>query len=397
VKRSLILLFDGTANDSSHVLDTEKFTNVYGINQLIAPVVKTNNRVTKVQICFYMPGVGTKFTVKTHGKWRLLDFFMRTTQALFGDDLEQIVLRAYINICANYQLGDDIALIGFSRGAAAARIFSRMISDFGILKPEYLIHLDDIWGRFVEISRIQHDTQYESEVKKLKMELEDRNHEDVFQPVLKQKLISFLGVFDTVIGPNDDQLLTNLDFRDFKPAKHVNKILHLMSLNDVRAHFKLKRFDIPSRIEMLREIWMPGVHSDIGGGYRSDLISTVALLTMATIMRDEGGIVLNENAMKYRIGLAAKMYREEYFVINKEPHIAFKLPRNMLVASEDEIHPLHYDLIDTAVEWKGEGRTAYIDKFDGRPHTANPMLTKEYDKWFKASLYQKIFSGNNMY
>lgn len=151
MSKTMIFLLDGTTEDAS----SKSFTNVYAINQLIAETKQSRDETLKTQVTFYLPGVGTKFTVK-----RALNrksWFSRRTdtvrQQVFGDNLEQLILRAYINLCANYRRGDDIVLIGFSRGAAAARIFSRLISDLGILTSDMLMFLDRIWNDFIEASK----------------------------------------------------------------------------------------------------------------------------------------------------------------------------------------------------------------------------------------------------
>jgi len=91
------------------------------------------------------------------------------------------------------------------------------------------------------------------------------------------KPITFLGLFDTVAGEHDDLLSKRIALRDRDPPKGVEHVVHLLSMHDVRKDFNLLPFDRP-RVspKTLREIWMPGVHSDVGGGYRDDFIANVA-------------------------------------------------------------------------------------------------------------------------
>jgi len=133
--KAMIFLFDGTANDASE----DRFSNVYAINQLIADrkTLRSGSSVrVKTQITFYLPGVGTKFTVRK-GASLFIRAIRTGEQYIFGDGVEQLILRAYVNLSPNYHPGDEIVIIGFSRGAAAARIFSRLVSDFGILSSRY--------------------------------------------------------------------------------------------------------------------------------------------------------------------------------------------------------------------------------------------------------------------
>lgn len=48
----------------------------------------------------------------------------------------QNIREAYSYICANYVDGDEIVLVGFSRGAFTARSIGGMISDLGLLTRE---------------------------------------------------------------------------------------------------------------------------------------------------------------------------------------------------------------------------------------------------------------------
>lgn len=292
--KSMIFLFDGTANDAS----SEMFTNVYKINQIISEKRSDKDGNIITQVTFYLPGVGTKFTVRRprRGIWATLRGDL-VEQLIFGDSIDQLILRAYVNLCANFRTRDDIILMGFSRGSAAARIFSRFVSDFGILKSSHLFLLDRLWNQFLEISKIEADSDYFAEIEILMndISLEFKNTE-VFHSKEHLK-IQFLGLFDTVIGAVDDEFCKNMNFRDQHAASLVRNVFHIMSMHDVRKEFELKRFvpRIRSHVN-LREMWMPGVHSDIGGGYEEDFISNVSLLTMAEMLRKYANISLDRGS-----------------------------------------------------------------------------------------------------
>ena len=224
--KSMIFLFDGTGKDASE----DRFSNVYAINQLIADrkTVRVHGRNSiKTQITFYLPGVGTKFTVR-----RAKTLFGRAIPAgrqyIFGDGVEQLILRAYVNLSANYHPGDEIVIIGFSRGAAAARIFSRLVSDFGVLSSDMLMYLDRLWNSFVVISKVKKEADYRARINLLQGELSQEAKKEVFHQS-KGMQIKFMGLFDTVSGPRDNDIVKGVDFRDAHPAKGVEHILHLLS------------------------------------------------------------------------------------------------------------------------------------------------------------------------
>lgn len=57
----------------------------------------------------------------------------------------QRVRQAYAYLCANYRDGDEIFLVGFSRGAFTARSVAGMISNLGLLTREGVEHFYPIF------------------------------------------------------------------------------------------------------------------------------------------------------------------------------------------------------------------------------------------------------------
>lgn len=76
----------------------------------------------KPQIIYYHSGVGTgSSTVDT------------ITGGLLGKGISENIREAYSFVAANYTPGDEIILIGFSRGAFTVRSVASMIRDIGLL------------------------------------------------------------------------------------------------------------------------------------------------------------------------------------------------------------------------------------------------------------------------
>lgn len=382
--KAMIFLFDGTAKDASE----DRFSNVYAINQLIADrkTVRSNRGTRiKTQITFYLPGVGTKFTVRKATS--LLGRTIRTgEQYIFGDGVEQLILRAYVNLSANYHPGDEIAIIGFSRGAVAARIFSRLVSDFGILSSDMLLHLDEMWNKFIEISQAKRDADYENRIRSLQGKLADKAGKPVFHRA-KGMPIKFLGLFDTVSGPIDNQIMKAVDFRDLRPAKGIEHIVHLLSMHETRWEFTLKRFESTTAeqktFKTLKEIWLPGVHSDVGGGYAENLISNVSLLTMCDKLESLGEIAIDGSAYKKIESEIKTKIANNRLVVNSEREFQGpKQKRDGDIRKEDEIHPLHWYLLNKPVIWKEDTfPTIYSDRL-GRPvEVKDRALKRMFDRW----------------
>jgi uncharacterized protein (DUF2235 family) len=375
--KSMIFLFDGTANDATDGL--ERFSNVYAINQLIADRKETPAGRIQTQITFYLPGVGTKFTVRKKG------FFStrpgRTRQYLFGDGIEQLILRAYVNLSANYHIGDEIILIGFSRGAVAARIFSRLISDFGILCSDMLLNLDKLWNDFVEISSVRDNTEYFRNIATLQSNFAEEAGKNAFHTV-KGQPIRFLGVFDTVAGPLDNGVMKNIEFRDLHPAKGVKHVVHILSMHEIRAEFQLRRFEQSNNLtSSIREIWLPGVHSDVGGGYKENLVSNIALLTMGDLLKKLGGIAMDDAAYETILAEVRSKAEASRFVINAEPYTGLKRKRDGSIGEADEIHPLHWYLLNQQVFWKDMKQlTDYVNRI-GKLGRRERGLARTFNKW----------------
>ena len=94
--------------------------------------------------------------------------------------------------------------------------------------------------------------------------------------------IEFLGVWDTVIGPhNEAMIFENFRFKNLKLDRNVKVGVHIVSIDELRKSFKpLLWQHKPCNDQKQYQIWMPGVHSDIGGGYKHNALSNISLITM---------------------------------------------------------------------------------------------------------------------
>lgn len=111
--KRLIFCFDGTWN----TLDAPNPTNVVILAESITPV----GRSEVPQIIHYDPGVGTG----RDDKWK---------GGLFGEGLIDKIVDAYTFLIFNYDIGDEIFVFGFSRGAFTARAFVGFIRQVGIIQ-----------------------------------------------------------------------------------------------------------------------------------------------------------------------------------------------------------------------------------------------------------------------
>lgn len=242
---------DGTSNSAFY----DKFySNVYRMDLALA----FNNRDGSPQMFYYFSGVGT-------ASYKWLGWLGKA----FGQGIDELILQAYVNIVSNYEPGDKIYVFGFSRGAVAARALTGLISRSGLVRYECSPSIEQAWWYFLGDP---HAGNYQAQKPNV-------THDDV--------QIEFLGVWDTVYGINPDlakkkNLFTQLRFSNFHLDKSVKTGVHILSIDDTRKFFWPMLWDRRSdpTKQKMEQLWMPGVHSDIGGGYEKSFLSSVSLLTM---------------------------------------------------------------------------------------------------------------------
>ena len=233
MSKNLIFCFDGTCNDPEDATQEETFTggakdnsitNVLKLHLLLGgDFKKVVIPPDDTQKSLYYSGVGT------YGSK-----FKRAFNAALAPenlDVRDIINDGLDDFNAFYEDNDRIFIFGFSRGAAIAR-------------------------RFASILELDHGNP----------------------PV------RFLGVFDTVasIGiPNlskKDRPASDVVFeRGHTIAGNITEALHLVSLDEKRKAFQPTLMNYEDRVT---EIWFPGAHADVGGGYHRDGLSDVTLRLM---------------------------------------------------------------------------------------------------------------------
>ncbi len=115
--KRIVILIDGTWNDERQ----SDLTNVAKLDPRTRPIIKTRGSDGTEQIVFYHDGVGTKGS--------LLE---RILGDAIGLGLKRMVQDAYAFLADKFTAGDEIHILGFSRGAYAARALAGLIGASGI-------------------------------------------------------------------------------------------------------------------------------------------------------------------------------------------------------------------------------------------------------------------------
>lgn len=215
---------------------------------------------TKNQIVFYDPGLGTGFR--------------KLTGNISGAGISRNILESYNFIFNNFEAGDQIFLLGFSRGAATVRSLSSFIHLFGILPKSRRDLVDAAW----RIYKIRNSDKRALKAK----EFISKNH-------TMWAHVKFIGVWDTVaaLGLPINFLSKAMDklpffhhkFHNFDLSKCIENAYQALSIDDERKTFHPLVWNPKIRAhQKLKQVWFAGVHTDVGGGYKEHSLSDIPLV-----------------------------------------------------------------------------------------------------------------------
>lgn len=266
--KNIILLSDGTGNSNVK----GRGTNVFKLYEAI-----DFNLRDYPQVAFYDDGVGTQ-------EFKPL----KLLSGAFGWGLSRNVRQLYKELVHSYEVGDKVYLFGFSRGAFTVRSLAGLIASEGILDIRHYPTselLDKAVLQLYEGYRAKETALLESVLYAPFMKIFfDAYAKEKLQVLGEQsKKIEFIGVWDTVdaVGlPVDEltelwnKLIFRFKFPDHRLNPNVKKTCHALSIDDERQSFSPLLWNDDPRIE---QVWFPGVHSNVGGGYPQQGLSLVAL------------------------------------------------------------------------------------------------------------------------
>jgi hypothetical protein len=200
--------------------------------------------------------------------------------------IDELIADLYVNVCSNYQRGDKIYIFGFSRGAAVARALTGLLS-YGILEAHHINMFGHVWAAY---------TNQSGEVilpgaARTKIEVSTGKRLDYASNCSQRHpRIEFVGVFDTVVGGSGvAEKVQRLRLANCKVQPNVKHAVQLLAIDESRKFFKPvfwtgttdpRELGLGWRPSTLEQIWMPGVHSDVGGAYGKRHLGNLALQTM---------------------------------------------------------------------------------------------------------------------
>jgi len=290
--KNIVLCCDGTA--SEFVADK---TNVV---KLYSALVHDPSK----QIGFYHPGLGTMEPVGA-----LSNFTRKMERVLgraLGYGLENDIRDAYIFLMRNFTPGDRVFLFGFSRGAYTVRAVASMLRMYGLIRDgneplvSYAIRMLTAVNK-----RSQKNSENGSNLFRLANEFRKTFSSRDCTPY-------FVGVWDTVSSIGWIANPLRLPFSANNPDIEIGR--HAISLDERRAFFPTNLW-IPkadggqSGPKNVKQVWFPGVHSDVGGGYpeAESGLSKIPLQWMLNEAAD-AGLLLDKDRIDIILGKRGSNY-----------------------------------------------------------------------------------------
>jgi hypothetical protein len=275
--RHIFIFLDGTWNEERSLGGIATPTNVLRMYQQLnhESGLESSGAGHKI-IARYYRGVGSRQDCTTANRFWF---------GFNGKDEQRIRAAAFAGLYCDYKSKNDcIYILGFSRGAASARLLAKDICDKGF-PPE----LDVDTTYFPNLLT----GQVEARVVRLTKKFAGQNSgKENYRPK-----IAFLGCWDTVDafvlpsrfpGRSGFDRLKDATVRAIKstvprvlgwerfrqgeneiPDK-VEKAVHCVAIDETRHAFLPTLMPHAANVE---EVWFPGVHADVGGGYDDNVLA----------------------------------------------------------------------------------------------------------------------------
>ncbi len=238
--KNVVLCCDGTANEFGVTN-----TNVVHLFSMLI-------HDPAIQVTYYHPGLGT---MGAPGAWTRVS--QRVSQLLgqaIGRGLKDDVRDAYVFLMQNYEPGDRVFLFGFSRGAYTARVVAGMLHMYGLIRQG-----NEPLALYAVRMLTKHPDDNTFRVAA------------AFKATFSRECpIHFVGVWDTVNSVGWFWDPVKIPYEANNPDIAIGR--HAVAIDERRAFFRTNLWrpqdaKAPHGPRDLKQVWFPGVHCDVGGGY----------------------------------------------------------------------------------------------------------------------------------
>ncbi|KAL8672650.1 MAG: hypothetical protein Q9168_002891 [Polycauliona sp. 1 TL-2023] len=283
-QKRLIACCDGTWLDSTMGLMDKKIPVPSNVTR-ISHAIKAKSFDGIPQIAFYQPGVGTEGGP-----------FSRLLGGATGDGLAGNIRETYAFLANNYSNGDEIFLLGFSRGAFTARSVAGLIAGAGLLTKSGLPHLAEVFKDFQQ----RRNPNYRPANPDVPFPQKPSAADPRYRELLEHQGLTRLGINIKVVAVWDtvgslgiprvrwlsrfrlqDQSSKEFRFYDTSLDNCIENAYQALALDENRTAFSPAVWEKPQgNMTNLRQVWFPGDHSNIGGGHPDQGMANITLAWM---------------------------------------------------------------------------------------------------------------------
>lgn len=259
--KRIVICADGTWNQRDQLDEETKKARPTNVTK-VARAVRTCDAHDVHQVVFYHDGVGTGGPLD------------KVTGGAFGEGIERNIRALYRSIIYNYCPGDELYFFGFSRGAFTVRTLAGFMKKVGLLEKDADYFVPEIYACY-ENDKGPGTPEWQHAFRHIK--------DPKPCPPIK-----FIGVWDTVgslgapgvIGKVASWFNGNkYAYHDVKLNDFIENAYHALAIDEHRVPFKPTLWTRPDnwKGKELEQVWFPGVHCSVGGGYSPDGLANEAL------------------------------------------------------------------------------------------------------------------------
>jgi uncharacterized protein (DUF2235 family) len=276
------------------------------------------------QILYYDTGIGSE------GKLSKRVFDGATGYGISGK-----ILQAYRFIIHNYECGDELFLFGFSRGAFTVRSLAGLIRNSGVLKIENLNLVDKAYSIYHSRKPAYQPREIEATLFRKTFAVEETTR------------IKFIGVWDTVGALGNPLFMKGLlsqknQFHDTDLSSRVDNAFHALAIDEKRKNFEATLWHQQSHSvgQVLEQVWFPGVHSDVGGGF-PDAESGLSDIALQWMLEKAKSCNLNFDNVPMNPNPTAKMHEsyKGFYTLQKKLFRPIGLVQPEKGNTNESLHP----------------------------------------------------------
>lgn len=304
--RKVVVCCDGTWNTPRN--ETNVFRTYRFLRERLGNPAETTRR-TGVTTCQGHAGDGTEVLLY-YDQGIGTDWFSRIVGGAAGVGLSENVREAYQFLGQSFAPGTEVYVFGFSRGAYTARSLCGFIKAAGLLDHP---SATDVWRAFTDCYACaprgralqagwNADRVRRWVVEKVGDAVGRLGGPDVARlPRHAGVKIRFIGVYDTVgalgvplAGANVNDPIVG--FHDTTLGDTVENAVQALAVDETRGPYVPTLWTQPANAAALAgqsvlQVWFPGVHSDIGGGYCDKGIGNITWDFMTRQAADRGLVI----------------------------------------------------------------------------------------------------------